>query len=197
MKKGLGCFLKFEQPYLQQVICKDEIEQAIVDVLLGAGSEGMPPKDIAARLIKYEVSRWHVSRRLERMNKRLKKEVGQNVAERRGWKWATTCFLNENWSATKEGIKTENVVAVSDIHFEIDLEKVIKCGIEAIYEPDMFPAAICRMKTNGTILLFKNGKLVLAGSKSKRQAELMMTSMTRTLQEFGCLVAESNLATVK
>jgi TATA-box binding protein (TBP) (component of TFIID and TFIIIB) len=46
------------------------------------------------------------------------------------------------------------------------------------------------MKTNVTILLFKNGKLVLAGSRSKKQAESMMISMTRILQESGCLVAE-------
>jgi hypothetical protein len=62
----------------------------------------MLPKDIAARLAKHKVSRWHVSRRLVRMNKWLKKEIDQNVAEKRGWKWATTSFINENWSSTKE-----------------------------------------------------------------------------------------------
>jgi hypothetical protein len=36
------------------------------------------------------------------MNKRLKKEIDQNVAEKHGWKWAATRFINENWSATKE-----------------------------------------------------------------------------------------------
>jgi hypothetical protein len=84
------------------VICRNEIDLAIVDVLLGVGSEGMLPKDIAARLANYRISRWHVSRRLVRMNKRLKNEVGQNVAERHGWKWAATSFMNENWSVTKE-----------------------------------------------------------------------------------------------
>jgi hypothetical protein len=102
LEKGLKDFLKFEQSYLEQVACKDEVDYAIVEELIGAGSEGILPKDIAARLTKYKISRWHVSRRLERMNKRLKKEVGQNIAERHGWKWATTSFMNENWSATKE-----------------------------------------------------------------------------------------------
>lgn len=82
---------------------------AIVDELLGAGSEGMLPKDIAARLARYKVSRWHVSRRLIRMNKRLKKEIDQNVAERHGWKWATTSFINENWDASKEEIDVHSV----------------------------------------------------------------------------------------
>jgi hypothetical protein len=80
---------------------------AIVDVLLGAGSEGMLPKDIAARLTMYRISRWHVSRRLVRMNKRLKKEIDQNVAERRGWKWSLTIFINEKWGSTKEEMETD------------------------------------------------------------------------------------------
>jgi len=104
LAKGLGCFLKFEQPYLEQVICRDEVDSAIVEELLGAGSEGMLPKDIAARLVSYKVTRWHVSRRLVRMNKRLKEEIDQNVAEKHGWKWAATSFMNENWSANKEEI---------------------------------------------------------------------------------------------
>jgi hypothetical protein len=107
LEKGLGCFLKFEQSYLQEVICRDEVDVAIVDVLLGAGSEGMLPKDIAARLAEYKVSRWHVSRRLVRMNKRLKKEIDQNVAEKNGWKWATTIFMNENWGVTRQEIELE------------------------------------------------------------------------------------------
>lgn len=105
LEKGLTDFLKFEQPYLQQVICRDEVDQAIIDVLLGTGSEGMLPKDIAARLVKYGVGRWHVSRRLVRMNNRLKEEIGRNVAEKHGWKWAATSFMNENWDASKEEIE--------------------------------------------------------------------------------------------
>jgi hypothetical protein len=109
LEKGLGCFLKFEQPYLQQIICRDEVDLALVDELLGAGSEGMLPKDIATRLAKYKVNRWHVSRRLLRMNKRLKKEIDHNVAERHGWKWVATAFVNENWRSTKEEIEVDKL----------------------------------------------------------------------------------------
>lgn len=89
---------------IEALECNTAHTTSIIDVLLGAGSEGMLPKDIAARLAKYEVSRWHVSRRLVRMNKRLKKEIDQNLAEKHGWKWATTSFINENWGATKEDL---------------------------------------------------------------------------------------------
>jgi len=31
------------------------------------------------------------------MNKRLEKEIGQRIAEKRGWKWALTSFAYEVW----------------------------------------------------------------------------------------------------
>jgi hypothetical protein len=31
------------------------------------------------------------------MNKRLKKEFGENAAEKRGWHWALTTFTLEAW----------------------------------------------------------------------------------------------------
>jgi len=35
------------------------------------------------------------------MNKRLKKEFGELVAEKRGWHWALTSFVLEAWGATE------------------------------------------------------------------------------------------------
>jgi hypothetical protein len=85
--------------------CYLTIKSQLARALLGAGSEGMLPKDIAARLAEYKVSRWHVSRRLVRMYKRLRKEIEQNVAEKHGWKWAATSIKNENWETSKEEIE--------------------------------------------------------------------------------------------
>ena len=41
------------------------------------------------------------------MNKRLQKELGNRVAEKRGRKWAMTSFLHEIWGASVEEIETE------------------------------------------------------------------------------------------
>ena len=42
------------------------------------------------------------------------REIDQNVAEKHGWKWAATSFINENWDATRKeieaGKKTSNAV---------------------------------------------------------------------------------------
>jgi hypothetical protein len=35
------------------------------------------------------------------VNKRLKREFGEQVAEQRGWHWALTSFAAEAWSKTK------------------------------------------------------------------------------------------------
>jgi len=36
------------------------------------------------------------------------REIDQNVAEKHGWKWAATSFINENWGATKEDLCLES-----------------------------------------------------------------------------------------
>jgi len=37
------------------------------------------------------------------MNKRLKKELGKSVAEKRGHRWALTSLMFDAWGAQKEG----------------------------------------------------------------------------------------------
>jgi hypothetical protein len=64
--------------------------------------EGELPKDLAARLKRFNLNRHKVSRRILRMNKRLTKELGERVAERRGWHWALTSFAYEVWDETSK-----------------------------------------------------------------------------------------------
>jgi hypothetical protein len=56
---------------------------------------GLLPKDLALRLKQFKVTRHQISRRLQRMNKRLEKEYGEHIAEKRGW--ALTGFAIEIW----------------------------------------------------------------------------------------------------
>jgi len=57
----------------------------------------MLPKDLAARLIEFRVKRHQVSRRILRMNKRLEREIGEKLAEKRGWHWTLTSFAMDVW----------------------------------------------------------------------------------------------------
>ena len=66
-------------------------------LLLEAGNPGLLPKDLQAKLERFKITRHQISRRILRMNKRLEKEFGERIAEKRGWHWALTCFGVDYW----------------------------------------------------------------------------------------------------
>jgi hypothetical protein len=99
---GLKGFFNFGKPFIEKICCVDEVDVAILQVLYEAGSGGVFPKDIASKLAEYKITRHHVSRRLLRMNKRLEKELGQRIAEKRGHHWALTGFAVEVWGETEK-----------------------------------------------------------------------------------------------
>jgi hypothetical protein len=92
---GLKGSFNFEQSLIERVVCKDEIDREMLQALFEAGSPGSLPKDMAVKLGGFKVTRHQISRRILRMNKRLIKEFGERVAEKRGWKWALTSFAYE------------------------------------------------------------------------------------------------------
>lgn len=99
---GLKGSFNFEQSLIERVACEDEVDREILQALFEAGSPGLLPKDLSARLREFKVTRHQISRRVLRMNKRLKKEFGENAAEKRGWHWALTNFITESWGETKQ-----------------------------------------------------------------------------------------------
>jgi hypothetical protein len=98
---GLKGFFNFGKPFIEKICCVDEVDVAILQVLYEGGGAGVLPKDIASKLAEYKIKRHHVSRRLLRMNKRLEKELGQKIVEKRGWKWALTSFAYEIWGESE------------------------------------------------------------------------------------------------
>ena len=99
---GLKPNFNFEQPLIEKFACSDDVDREILQILFEAGSSGMLPKDMSAKLANYKVVRHQVSRRLVRMNKRLAKELGSPVAEQRGWHWALTGFALEAFRASSK-----------------------------------------------------------------------------------------------
>lgn len=57
---------------IERIACGDE---EILDILHEAGSRGVLPKDVSARLGNYNVRRHQVIRRIQRMNRRMEKET--------------------------------------------------------------------------------------------------------------------------
>jgi len=85
---------------IEKIACLHEVDREILQVLFEAGSPGVLPKDLATKLSRFEVTRHQISRRLLRMNKRLEKEFGERVAEKRGWRWALNSFSVEVWASS-------------------------------------------------------------------------------------------------
>lgn len=64
-------------------------------MLFESGGPGLLPKDLAVKLGRFKVARHQVSRRTLRMNRRIDKEFGEHVAEKRGWHLTLTSFAAE------------------------------------------------------------------------------------------------------
>jgi hypothetical protein len=97
---GLKGSFNFERSLIERVACCDEVDREILQLLFEAGNPGLLPKNLQAKLERFKVTRHQISRRILRMNKRLEKEFGENIAEKRGWHWSLTKFTLYCWNET-------------------------------------------------------------------------------------------------
>jgi hypothetical protein len=98
---GLKGSFNFDKSIIDRFACEDEIDREILNFLFEAGSPGLLPMDLVAKLGRFKIARHQVSRRILRMNRRVEKEFGEHVAEKRGWHWALTSFAAEAWGETE------------------------------------------------------------------------------------------------
>ena len=89
--KGMERYFAFDKSYIDDIVCRDEVDQAVLGMLKASPASGILPRDIA-REVQCGVTPWQVTLRIRRMNKRLDKQIGQKVAEKRGLHWALTSF---------------------------------------------------------------------------------------------------------
>ena len=104
MVKGLEHEFLFEQEYVEDTACTDDVDLAILEELHYAGPYGILPQDVANRLKEYKLKPWNVTQRIRRMNKKLDSLIGQKTAEKRGKNWALTSFMREAWGSTKDAL---------------------------------------------------------------------------------------------
>jgi len=105
MIQGLEHTFLFDDDYIKTIVCNDEIDQAILDVLYMAGPAGKLPRDIAQELAEYKINPWNVTQRIRRVNKRLDQHIAKHVAEKRGLEWALTNWALYNWGPTEEELE--------------------------------------------------------------------------------------------
>lgn len=106
---GLKGMFHFEKPAIQKIACVDDVDCEILELLRESGS-GMLPKDLAANLGQFKMRRHLVSRRIVRMNKRLEKELGEKLVEKRGWHWALTTWAFDVWGDDEKDLSGRDEV---------------------------------------------------------------------------------------
>ena len=94
-------WMSFKPNYIEKVACEDEADAQIITCLIQKGVGGLLPSAIATELAEYGLKRWDVTHRIQRMNKKLMKELGQKAAEKRGHLWAPTGFVLDAWGNEK------------------------------------------------------------------------------------------------
>ncbi|EQD54319.1 TATA-box binding family protein, partial [mine drainage metagenome] len=83
-------------------------------------------------------------------------------------------------------IRIENVVASTSLGDELDLVCIAAGLPGAEYEPAEFPGLIYRMKEPKTaVLLFRSGKVVCTGGKSKQQVDASIRSISALIRTTG------------
>ncbi len=86
----------------------------------------------------------------------------------------------------KEAYEITNIVAAADLSMEMDLFRVameVEGDIE--YEPEQFPGAILKLREpKVSVLIFKNGKLILAGARTKKEIEKALVEVEEILKKF-------------
>jgi len=93
---GLRHFMEYDREYLIDLVCLDSRGEAILDILRGAGPDGLMSGEIYAKVRGYGSRYHHVTCRIQRMNMRMQQEIGQRVADEVGRNWGLKLSQKQN-----------------------------------------------------------------------------------------------------
>ena len=89
-------------------------------------------------------------------------------------------------------VKIKNIVATLSLGTSIDLSRIVEAlpiG-EAVYEPEEFPGLILRKSNEKVVVLvFHSGKLVIVGTRSRRELERVASRTFAFFTDLGLLNA--------
>ena len=86
-------------------------------------------------------------------------------------------------------IKIQNVVACATLNQKFDLNAIVKGNPFVRYNPERFPGLVFRLKKPQTaILIFRTGKMVCTGAKSKKEAFTAIKKVLRELRASGIII---------
>ena len=83
-------------------------------------------------------------------------------------------------------ITIQNIVASGDLHTNIDLNMAAIVMENVMYEPEVFPGLIYRMKEPKTVfLIFSTGKIVCTGAKNSEVVREAVLNLNKVVREMG------------
>ena len=78
-----------------------------------------------------------------------------------------------------------NMVASASLGLELDLYALASKIPEIEYEPEQFPGAILKFKEpKASLLLFKNGKVICAGSKTEADIKRSIDQVIKIVEKY-------------
>ncbi len=81
--------------------------------------------------------------------------------------------------------KIENIVAVGDLGYTLNLEQIAFTMEDSEYEPENFPGLICRLSDpKVSFLLFSSGSIVCIGAKKVNDAKKGLEIIEKKLKEY-------------
>ena len=85
----------------------------------------------------------------------------------------------------KPTFKIENIVASAELGLELDLYTIASKVSDVEYEPEQFPGAILKLKEPKTsLLLFKNGKIICTGARTKADVKRAVSQAVDLIKRF-------------
>ena len=91
-------------------------------------------------------------------------------------------------------ITIQNIVASGDLHVPIDLNEASVLMENAMYEPEVFPGLIYRMKDPKTVfLVFSTGRIVCTGAKTREIVGEAVDKLVEDVKELGLAQVKGNL----
>jgi len=89
-------------------------------------------------------------------------------------------------------IKIQNMVLTGDLKTSLELDKIV-ANLENIeYEPEQFPGVVLRIRDpKSAVLIFSSGKLVCTGTKSLKDAKIVIKKVVTKIRKIGIKVGSN------
>jgi len=85
----------------------------------------------------------------------------------------------------KYNVKIVNMVASANFNVELDLFSLARHVNTIEYEPEQFPGAILKLKDpKASLLLFKNGKIICTGGRSRDTVEKALLKTAQIISKY-------------